>query len=114
MSAAEYSILSADAYAQEMMRAVESQAAPEAQRFTRRSFIKVASLASGGLVLAFYLGDDAAAQTVAATKPFSPNAFVSIGSDGAIVIYAKNPEVGQGIKTAFPMIVAEELDADWS
>jgi isoquinoline 1-oxidoreductase beta subunit len=87
----------------------------------RRAFLKLTGLAGGGLMLGVTVGcsqeeqaeEQAATTTTAgAGEPFRPNAFVQISEDG-IVIYAPNPEVGQGVKTALPMIVAEELDADW-
>ena len=85
-----------------------------AATLNRRSFLKLTGLAGGGLVLAFYVGDRATALAQQATPSFAPNAFLRIAPDGTIMIYSKGPEIGQGIKTAFPMIVAEELDADWS
>ena len=114
MSAAENSIL-ADAYVREVMRMAEAQV-PSVPTYSRRSFLKLTGLAGGGLVLAFYLGDRATALAAAADadKAFVPNAFLRIYPDGSIVILSKGPEIGQGIKTAFPMIVAEELDADWT
>jgi isoquinoline 1-oxidoreductase beta subunit len=117
MSAIENDIVrSADDDVREILSAAEghSVATP---KFNRRSFIKLTGLSTGGLVLAFYLGDrsTALAQTAAGTvKEFVPNAFLSIAPDGSILIYSKGPEIGQGIKTAFPMIIAEELDADWT
>ncbi|MSO99276.1 MAG: xanthine dehydrogenase family protein molybdopterin-binding subunit [Rhodospirillaceae bacterium] len=94
------------------VREFESQASA-AQPLNRRSLLK---LGSGlGLGLAFYLGAPGqGAKAAASAKEFSPNAFLRIFPDGKILIYAKNPEVGQGVKTSLPMIVAEELDAAWA
>jgi len=115
MSAAETTLFSSDDYLQEIARMVEARA-PLPAAVNRRSFLKLAGLAGGGFVLAFYMGDAAVASAAGsdAAKTFAPNAFLRISPDGAVVIYSKGPEIGQGIKTAFPMIVAEELDADWS
>ncbi|HEY6644250.1 xanthine dehydrogenase family protein molybdopterin-binding subunit [Povalibacter sp.] len=114
MSAVEQSALSADAYVRDLMRSIEAQ--PVASiTVNRRSFLKLAGMAGGGLALAFYIGDKATALANGdGTKGFVPNAFLRIAPDGTIVIVSKSPEIGQGIKTAFPMIIAEELDADWS
>ena len=114
MSAAEHTIQSADAYVQEMLRAAEAQT--DVAPMNRRAFLKLVGVAGGGLALAFYIGDRATAlaNTNSGAQGFAPNAFLRIAPDGSILIYAKNPEVGQGVKTSLPMIVAEELDADWS
>lgn len=83
----------------------------------RRAFIKVSALAGGGLLVGTYLrlGPTAAfAESVAASAAdFEPNAFIRITPAGAISIVAPNSEMGQGIKTGLPMIVAEELDVPW-
>ncbi|MFT3931001.1 MAG: molybdopterin-dependent oxidoreductase [Spongiibacteraceae bacterium] len=92
---------------------VESRAATA---LDRRSFLKLSGLAGGGLLLAFFIGDSriAFAQEKNSAREFAPNAFLKIATDGTILIYSKGPEIGQGIKTAFPLIIAEELDADWA
>lgn len=84
----------------------------------RRNFLKVSAIAGGGLMVAMYT--DAFADLLAQGRgggtpppPLEPSAFISISADGVITIVGKNPEIGQGIKTALPMIIAEELDADW-
>lgn len=80
----------------------------------RRSFLKVTSLAGGGMLVGVYLDPaPVSARSAPPSGTFAPNAFIRITSDGGITIVAKNPEVGQGVKTMLPMLVAEELDADW-
>ncbi len=115
MSVAEKNVVSADDHVREVMRAAEMQT-PTLPTVSRRSFLKLTGIAGGGLVLAFHVGDAsiAFANNGAAPKGFMPNAFLRIAPDGTIIIYSKGPEIGQGIKTAFPMIIAEELDADWN
>lgn len=82
----------------------------------RRSFLRLSALAGGGLVLGLYLPDDADAQTAvpaAGASEFAPSAFIRITPDGRVTLIAKNPEVGQGVKTSLPMLIAEELEVDW-
>jgi isoquinoline 1-oxidoreductase beta subunit len=85
----------------------------------RRQFLRVSALAGGGVLLATYIEPVANASARLAGAPktaadFQPNAFIRITPDGSITIIAKNPEIGQGVKTMLPMIIADELDADWS
>jgi len=78
----------------------------------RRTFLKISGAVGAGFVLAFSLGEKV---TAASSKnPAGLNAYVRISPEGSIFIYSKNPEIGQGVKTSMPMIIAEELDADWS
>ncbi|MEY4760727.1 MAG: hypothetical protein RLZZ200_583, partial [Pseudomonadota bacterium] len=88
----------------------------KAQALSRRGFLKVGAGAAGGLVLALSAGlpSDARAQGAPPPIPFVPGAYVRIAPDGKITLVNKNPEIGQGIKTAFAVILAEELDAKWS
>jgi isoquinoline 1-oxidoreductase beta subunit len=82
----------------------------------RRSFLKLAGAAGGGLVLAFTLDTGSARGESSSHHPSSDealNAFVRIAPDNTVTLYSKGPEIGQGIKTAFGLIIAEELDADW-
>ena len=76
---------------------------------TRRSFLQVTSLAGGGLLIGWELP----AQQPQGPPPFEPTAFVRISPDGAITLVSRNPEIGQGIKTMLPMLIAEELEVDW-
>ncbi|MEZ5331446.1 MAG: molybdopterin cofactor-binding domain-containing protein [Thermoanaerobaculia bacterium] len=78
---------------------------------SRRRLLQVSALAGGGLLLGFRWAGAAAGEEGGAS--FEPNAFLAVHPDGRVVILAKNPEMGQGVKTTLPMIVAEELDVDW-
>ncbi|UZD23846.1 molybdopterin-dependent oxidoreductase [Algoriphagus halophytocola] len=85
----------------------------------RRDFLKIAGTTAGGLLIGFnWMSCDSPEMQVLSTDEVlaqanSFNAFLSIAPSGDIVIYSPNPELGQNIKTSFPMVVAEELDADW-
>ena len=80
----------------------------------RRDFLKLTGLAGGGLVLAFHLRPGANALAADnAGGDFSPNAFIRISPTGAITIVSKQPEIGQGVKTSLPMIIAEQLEVNW-
>ncbi len=78
----------------------------------RRSFLRVTALAGGGVMLGLAVKPKASAQFGPAAPPV-PNNFIRIDPDGTVTIMAKDPEVGQGVKTMLPMLIAEELDADW-
>ncbi len=91
---------------------------------SRRAFLRAGAAVGGGLLLDFSLSavlpgapafalPGAASPTPSAAKTAALNAFVQISSDGVVTIMSKNPEIGQGIKTMLPMLIAEELDVDW-
>jgi len=79
---------------------------------SRRDFLKTSTLAGGGLLLGFTL--PGASRLAQAASAFSPNAYIRITSDNQITVICGLSEMGQGVHTAIPMLVAEELDADWS
>ncbi len=87
----------------------------------RREFLRVTAIAGGGMLLATWLDPFGIASASAETAKggrkvaddFTPNAFIRITPDGAVTIIAKNPEIGQGVKTMLPMIIADELDVEW-
>jgi isoquinoline 1-oxidoreductase beta subunit len=82
-------------------------------RVNRREFLKVTALAGGGMLIATYWDPWNRLFAAEPAMEFVPNAFIKIASDGTVTIVAPNPEIGQGVKTMLPMIVAEELDVDW-
>lgn len=86
----------------------------------RRHFIKVSAFTGGGLVLGFLLPGSARAgkdiQLIGADPDcavFQPNAYLQIDKTGKIIIFVAQQEMGQGVHTSLPMILAEELEADW-
>lgn len=96
-------------------------------KVSRRDFLLIVPAAGAGLVLGMRLASEAAgaepagAEATAASAAggaapgaFAPNAFLQIDATGDVTIWASKSEMGQGVRTALPMIVAEELDADWS
>jgi isoquinoline 1-oxidoreductase subunit beta len=83
-------------------------------QMNRRGFLKASALAGGGLMLELSLPTSVLGQefgTLVGSKEL--NVYVQIASDGKITIYSANPEMGQGIKTSLPMIIAEEMGAKW-
>lgn len=90
------------------------------QKHNRRSFLKITTVAGGGLMLGMSVlasckrtGATAEAELDMPEEWYEMNAFLKVGDNGVVTIYSPNPEIGQNVKTAMPMIVAEELDVDW-
>jgi isoquinoline 1-oxidoreductase subunit beta len=83
---------------------------------TRRDFLRVSAALGGGLILGFRLPEAWAASTAAPNGPdgLEPNAFVRIARDGRVTVIINKAEMGQGVCTSLSMLLAEELDADWS
>lgn len=82
----------------------------------RRNFLKISAGAAGGLLVAYYAEpvEMLVAQTAGMpAQNFVATAFVHVSAENIVTITAKNPEIGQGVKTSMPMLIAEELDVDW-
>ena len=86
--------------------------------FSRRSFLKTSALASGGMLISFNLfnackSDVAPPIDISQLNYNDFNAFIRISNEGKVTIFSPNPEIGQGVKTSMPMLIAEELDVPW-
>jgi isoquinoline 1-oxidoreductase beta subunit len=82
---------------------------------SRRHFLRTSALTGGGLVLGVYVprSTQAAGAADDEVRTFAPNAFVRIGTDDSVTVIVNHSEMGQGAYTSVPMVVAEELEADW-
>ncbi|HMI04960.1 MAG TPA: molybdopterin cofactor-binding domain-containing protein [Pedobacter sp.] len=78
---------------------------------SRRNFLRVTAIAGGGMLVGFSMVDKT--DSAPTEGEFIPNAYIKITPDGTITLMAPNPEIGQGVKTSLPMIIAEELCVDW-
>ncbi|MHB8741917.1 MAG: xanthine dehydrogenase family protein molybdopterin-binding subunit [Sulfuricaulis sp.] len=85
----------------------------ESTNFTRREFLKVSAAVGGGLLIGFYIPGRLQAAVTGNAAEFVPNAFLRIAPDNTVTVIVKHLEMGQGVYTGLPTIVADELDADW-
>lgn len=85
----------------------------EQAKLNRRNFIRISAFTGGGLVLGFNYFLSSCSTSQDGGQVIDLNAFVKIDTKGRVTIMSPNPEVGQGVKTSLPMLVAEELDVDW-
>lgn len=81
---------------------------------SRRAFIKTSLTAGAGLVIGFRVTGGEVALAARATEPFAPNAWIRITPDNVVTIIVDKSDMGQGVLTSMPMLIVEELEADWS
>lgn len=81
---------------------------------SRREFLATTAAGMAGLVISFYAPKGLRAEPMAAPLLPSPNAFLRIGNDDSVTVLLAHSEMGQGIWTGLAMLIAEELDCDWS
>src|SRR5438128_2192013 len=87
------------------------------KQLDRRSFLKMSALAGGSVMIGVYTKSELLAQGgrggPAPATPVNPATYITVHPDNTFTIVAKNPETGQGIRNALPMIIADEFDVDW-
>lgn len=87
---------------------------PLSLTLNRRQFLKATAVGSCGLMVGISLNASANASSAKQAAEFNPNAFIHLQKDGSVLIYCGRCEMGQGISTALPSVVADEMEADWS
>jgi isoquinoline 1-oxidoreductase beta subunit len=93
----------------------EALSRPANGGMSRRSFLKTGAVAGGGLVLGFFVADSNKFARAAELKPQNmPNALLRIAPDNTVTVMVNRLEFGQGVQTSLPMLICEELDADWA
>ncbi len=85
----------------------------KAKSIGRRTFLQVSAIGGGGILLGLYFRPSMFGQGQPPRVIPIPSSFIRITPDGIVTIIAKNPEIGQGVKTSLPMTIADELDVDW-
>jgi isoquinoline 1-oxidoreductase beta subunit len=99
------------------MSQIKARKTKTSSQIDRRSFLRITALAGGGVMFGLgtteVFGQGGGPKGPPPPQP-KPNDFIKIASDGTITLMAKNPDVGQGVRTMLPMLIAEELDADWN
>lgn len=86
----------------------------EVSNVSRRSFLRGVGIASGGLVLGVSFAPTIAAAQSKSENDFTPDVFVSIAKDGQVTIICHRSEMGQGIRSTLPLLIADEMNADWN
>src|SRR5829696_2421787 len=86
-------------------------------RLDRRAFLQVSAVAGGGLLIGLYAPDVLAQGRgggPGSAASLAPNTYITVHPDNTFTIIAKNPETGQGVRTALPQVIADEFDVDWA
>ena len=88
----------------------------KSKKVNRRTFLHVSAAAGGGLMIGLYAPKIAgqAGRGGAPAVSLDPNIYITVNPNNTFTVVAKNPETGQGIKTALPQIIADEFDVDWA